>query len=50
MTVVINEFETLGEAPPASGPATSGTQRAAQRAQRRRVRMALARDMRMATT
>lgn len=48
MTVVIGEFETLGEAPPAGGPAASGTKQADQRAERRRVRMARARGIRMA--
>lgn len=48
MTVVIGEFENLGEAPPAGGAVGPGAQPADQRSERRRVRMARARALRMA--
>lgn len=48
MTVVINEFETLGEAPPTSGAATGAAPEVTQRAARRRARMAASRHLRMA--
>lgn len=50
MTVVIGEFEILPDALPTGGAATSGAQQADQRAEHRRMRMALARSIRMART
>ncbi|MEL7444410.1 MAG: hypothetical protein AAGK02_01195 [Pseudomonadota bacterium] len=48
MTVVINEFETLGEAPPAAAAASGAAPEVAGRAQQRRARMAACRHVRMA--
>ncbi|MDJ0642080.1 MAG: hypothetical protein QNJ15_04620 [Erythrobacter sp.] len=50
MTVVINEFETLGEAPPAATAGSGTPPEVAERAQRRRARLAACRHIRMART
>ena len=47
MSVVINEFETLGEASPPATSANGASPQATERAHGRRVRMAVARQMRM---
>lgn len=47
MTVVINEFETLGEAPAPAASANGASPQATERAHGRRTRMAIARQIRM---
>ena len=48
MPVIINEFETLGEAPPATSAKAGSPSEVAERARLRRARMAASRRIRMA--